>query len=340
LTSGIKKNIGYDFKEGMTIFRCPVIRKKISESNIMEMLSFVISAFFFMPWIIIKHRIQGAVVFFSFPCGPLGLWAKILFGIPYIISLRGGDVPGTEKRLDGIHKILQPLRRLILNKSRQVIANSNGLKQLAQKADPVGIAIIPNGIDPIFFVPAITESKNPWFDLLFVGRLSEQKNLMFLAKQVYVFQKKHKKLKLHIVGAGPLKNQIQHYAKDLGISDYIIWHGWVDKKKVLSLYQKADCFVNPSLYEGMPNAVLEAMACELPVIASNVAGNNEVVIHLSTGLLFELDDGASFQEALEKISKDSNLCMTMGRNARKRVAAEFSWHRVAKRYLGFLSMTA
>ena len=111
-------------------------------------------------------------------------------------------------------------------------------------------------------------------------------------------------------------------------------------KKILSLYQKADCFVNPSLYEGMPNAVLEAMACELPVIASNVAGNNEVVIHLSTGLLFELDDEASFQEALEKISKDSNLCMTMGRNARKRVAAEFSWHRVAKRYLGFLYMTA
>lgn len=64
VTSGFKKDKGYDFKEGMTIFRCPVIRKKTSESNIFEMGSLVISAFFFLPYLIRKHRINGAIVFF------------------------------------------------------------------------------------------------------------------------------------------------------------------------------------------------------------------------------------------------------------------------------------
>ena len=257
LTSCFKKNFGYDFKEGMTIFRCPAIRRKTSESNILEMFSFVVSAFFFLPWIIVKHQINGVIVFFSFPCGPLGLLAKLLCNTDYVISLRGGDVPGTEKKLDRIHKILQPLRRLIFKKSKQVVANSKGLRQLAQKADPVAVSIIPNGIDTDFFVPATRKSKSPVFKLMFTGRISEQKNLMFLVDQLSVFKKKQKKkLRLQIAGDGPLKNKIQDYAKNLDVSDQITWHGWVDKKKILSLCQEADCFINPSLYEVMRNAVL------------------------------------------------------------------------------------
>ncbi|MCD4676625.1 MAG: glycosyltransferase family 4 protein [Desulfobacula sp.] len=280
-----------------------------------------------------KHQINGVIVFFSFPCGPLGLLAKLLCNTDYVISLRGGDVPGTEKKLDRIHKILQPLRRLIFKKSKQVVANSKGLRQLAQKADPVAVSIIPNGIDTDFFVPATRKSKSPVFKLMFTGRISEQKNLMFLVDQLSVFKKKQKKkLRLQIAGDGPLKNKIQDYAKNLDVSDQITWHGWVDKKKILSLCQEADCFINPSLYEGMPNAVLEAMACGIPIIASQVAGNSEVVLHGKTGFLFRLDDETSLQEALEKVSADPGLCQTLGKNARDRAEKDFSWTMVAKKY--------
>jgi len=333
LTSSYKNKIGRDSQEGMFIYRCPALRKKQSESNIIEMLSFVISAFIFLPWIIKKRQIRGVIIFFSFPCGPLGLWAKLLFGIPYIISLRGGDVPGTEKKLDWIHKVLQPLRRLVFRKSKAVIANSEGLKQLAQKADPIDISIIPNGVDTRFFIPIIPKIKKSWFELLFVGRLSEQKNLMALLKQVSIFKKKESvKLKLHIVGDGPLKKQIQNYAKERDVSDLIIWDGWLDKMAILSRCQKADCFVNPSLYEGMPNAVLEAMACGLPVIASHVAGNNEIVIHGQTGFLFELGDEDFFQESLEKVTKNFDVCTRMGLTARKWVEENYSWEKVATAY--------
>ena len=77
--------------------------------------------------------------------------------------------------------------------------------------------------------------------------------------------------------------------KKLGIEDCLVWHGWVEKGRLREIYRSADCLVNPSLYEGMPNVVLEAMACGLPVIASRVPGNDAVVRHGETGWLFDLD---------------------------------------------------
>lgn len=335
LTSGYKKQCGYDFTEGMTVFRCHAVRKKISESNILEMLSFVVSAFFYIPWILVKHKIQGAIVFFSFPCGPLGLWAKLLYGIPYIISLRGGDVPGTERKLDRIHKILTPVRRIILKKSRAVIANSEGLKQLAQKADPISISVVHNGIDTNFFKPPKLKKTKSDFNLVFVGRISEQKNLSFILKQIAGAKRKQtiSGLKLHIVGDGPLRAQVEAYGKELGISDSITWYGWVNKNQIVSLCRKADFFVNPSLYEGMPNAVLEAMACGLPVLASNVAGNNEVVVDGENGILFNLDDPEEFSAFLAKIAATPQMYTELGLTARKNMVMQFSWNRTAQEYI-------
>jgi len=334
LTSSFKKKIGYDYENGMIIFRCPAIRKKTSESNIVEMFSFVVSCFFFIPWIVLKHKVQAGIIFFSFPCGPLGLLLKIFFNIPYIISLRGGDVPGNEKKLDKIHKILKPLRRFIFKKSQAVVANSEGLKQLAQKADPIDISIIHNGIDTDFFSPSNSTKNNKEFELLFAGRLSEQKNLPFLLKQVAEFQNKHNgKIKLHIAGDGPLKQQIQDLSKNLGIADCITWHGWVDKNKIVSLCQKLDCFINPSLCEGMPNTVLEAMACGLPVIASNVPGNNTLVKDKENGYLFDLDDGEKIQEILILLSTNQDLLNKLGIKAQIMVKSNFSWQKTALAYI-------
>ena len=336
LTSSYKKKSGYDCKKGMKIFRCPCIRKKKSESNIFEMLSFVISAFFFLPWIIIQHQIKGTIVFFSFPCGPLGLWVNFLFGIPYIISLRGGDVPGTERSLDRIHKILQPLRRLIFRKSRAVIANSQGLKRLAQKADPVITQVIHNGIDTSYFRPRKNHIEKGLFSFIFVGRFSEQKNLFFLIEQFSMLKKKNNlPFIINMVGEGPLKGELQQFAKSFGIADRIMWYGWLTKSEVLKLLQKSNCFINPSFYEGMPNAVLEAQACGLPVIVSNVAGNNTVVIDGQDGFLFDLGDSQKFKNNVNEIMGNADLRGKLGDSARKKMIKKFHWRNTAMAYADF-----
>ncbi len=334
LTSGYKKNMGYGLEEEMTVFRCPAIRKKTSESNILEMLLFIVSAFFFLPWIIVKHRTKGIIVFFSFPCGPLGLLSNLLFNIPYITSLRGGDVPGNEKKLDGMHRLLMPLRRLIYRKSKSVIANSNGLRFLAQKADKVDISVIPNGVDTDFFTPSLQKKKSKYFEFLFTGRLSEQKNLLFLLHQISVLKNNtEKEIKLHIAGKGPLENKLKTYAEKLEISDCITWYGWVDKHKILSLCHRADCFINPSFNEGMPNAVLEAMACGLPVIASSVAGNKDIIEDRQNGFLFNPMDSNQLQKIFTEIMNDSKLLSETGENARQTAKRDFSWQKAANDYL-------
>ncbi|WP_321491560.1 glycosyltransferase family 4 protein [uncultured Desulfobacter sp.] len=336
VTSGYKKNTGYGLENGMTIYRCPAIRKKVSQSNLLEMASFVASAFICLPRLARKHRIEGAIVFFSFPCGPLGLWINMLFNIPYIVSLRGGDVPGNEKRLDRIHKILTPLRQLIYRRSLAVVANSQGSKNLAEKADSYPVRVIPNGIDTKFFTPVDKKLDNNYFRFMFAGRLSDQKNLYFMLNQLASFkQSGFQRLKIHMAGDGPLKKELQDFADKSGLSENIEWYGWVSKNKLLELYRHSDCFINPSFCEGMPNAVLEAMACGLTVIASNVPGNQEVVDDGKNGFLFEIDASDKFQEAVKKAVTSFSTVVSMGKNSRRKVEEHFSWQKTAHEYLIF-----
>jgi glycosyltransferase involved in cell wall biosynthesis len=91
--------------------------------------------------------------------------------------------------------------------------------------------------------------------------------------------------------------------------------------------------VNPSLYEGMPNVVLEAMACGLPVIASRVPGNDELVREGETGFLFDLQQPDSVTNALGQLMNDRDLCARLGANARRRVTKNFSWSNAVQAYL-------
>ncbi len=332
LTSSFRNLRGFSIEDKMRIFRCPALRKKASQSNIIEMLSFLLSAFLALPWLLHKQRIDAMLVFFSFPCGPLGLWGKLLFRTPYVVSLRGGDVPGNEASLDLIHKILQPLRRLIYRNSLAIVVNSEGQKALSEKADPFSVKPIPNGVDADFFVPAPKTKRKHSF--LFVGRFQRQKNIFFLLEQMELLFKNNKKdFELHLVGQGPSEKSLKRYSKSLGISSKIFWHGWSSKEKLKKYYQESFCLINPSLCEGMPNVVLEAMACGLPVIASNVPGNDSLVQHGETGLLFDLNRAEAFQEAVLHILKDKDLAYSMGQKGKEWIEENFSWDKTADAYI-------
>jgi glycosyltransferase involved in cell wall biosynthesis len=119
----------------------------------------------------------------------------------------------------------------------------------------------------------------------------------------------------------------------LNLNSIIKWYGWLEREKILKLYQQADCLLNLSLYEGMPNVVLEAMACGLPIIASNVIGNRELVQHSETGYLIDLENPLQLQEILLSLLKNQEKARQLGYIGRERVIKEFSWKRVAKAYV-------
>jgi len=335
LTSSFKNQMGCRMEEGICIYRVRALRRYDSRSNMLEMFSYVVSASFALRKILKKQNITAMIVFFSFPCGPLGLLGKIICGVPYVISLRGGDVPGAEKSLATIHKCFQPVRRLIFKHSKAVTANSEGLKRLAVTADPFPVKIIPNGVDVDFFSPPETRvENNAPFKLLFIGRFQEQKNLLFLLEEMNILAKEiQKEFELHIVGNGPLEESLKKHANSMEIRTKIFWHNWCSKDELKKKYQEADCLVNPSLYEGMPNVVLEAMACALPVVASRVAGNENVITQGETGLLFDLNRPEEFRQAVAMIIMNNEQRLKMGQQGRMLVQNRFSWNRVAQEYI-------
>lgn len=338
LTSRFRGSSAHETEDGVAIRRVRCLRANPDRSNLFEMLTFVIAALFRLPFVLIKHRPDAVIIFFSLPCGPLGLVAKLFYHLPYVVSLRGGDVPGLVTKLNATHKVLSPLRRLVLKNARAVVANSEGLRELSEAADPYPVRVIPNGVDPVMFQPgpARSTSSRPGQPLriLFVGRFQKQKNLEFLLRQIARIGRRD--FALDMVGDGPEKESLRKLADQLGIAESIRWHGWLSRAALPGVYQSVDCLVNPSSYEGMPNVVLEAMACGLPVIASKVSGHDVLVLSEETGFLFNLRDSDGLALALQRMF-DVDLRRRMGARARERVVADFSWRVVTENYLGLFA---
>lgn len=335
LTSGYGDLPAEGVEGDVAVCRVRCLRKHPDRSSLLEMLTFVALAVCRLPFVVAEHRPDALIVFFSLPCGPLGLLARLFGGTPYVVSLRGGDVPGLVAELSLMHKALAPLRRWVLKHARAVVANSEGLRELSETADPYPVRVIPNGVDTGVFQPGAARStssrSNESLCILFVGRFQEQKNLKFLLQQLAHFNGKN--FELHLVGDGPQEEILRGLANELGISELVTWHGWLPRSALVGMYQSADCLVNPSWYEGMPNVVLEAMACGLPVIASKIPGNDALVVHGETGLLFDLQERDGLVAALQRM-RDVDLRRTLGANGRARVLAEFSWRKAAEAYVG------
>jgi len=129
----------------------------------------------------------AASPFFPFPEASVARWLQIRRSIPYAVSLRGGDVPGTEPGLQLFYKMLTGLRRNIMRHARSVSAPSIGLKQLSERTDPFTIQVIPNGVDCEYFKP-LGDSRPPSLILLSVGRLHRQKNVHRMLEIVRVIR--------------------------------------------------------------------------------------------------------------------------------------------------------
>jgi glycosyltransferase involved in cell wall biosynthesis len=335
LTTAFQNLRGLRSEQGVCVYRLDARRALADRSNLGEMASFLVAALRRARSVAQERRVEGLIVFFTVPCGPIGWALRRWLSVPYVVSLRGGDVPGLVPELNGMHRLLAPARRAILRGARAVVANSVSLAHLSESADRVPVRVIPNGVDSSVFQPAprVERGQSDKRNVLFVGRLQAQKNLGRVLKSFAEIRSLGHPARLHIVGDGPLRADMQALAARLCDANDLVWHGWLPKEKLAALYQFADIFVNPSLYEGMPNTVLEAMSSGLPVIASNTGGNDALVQDGVTGLLFDLAEEGAFTRCLSILLGNSEKGHSMGEAGRARVVSDFSWRSVASRYV-------
>ncbi|MBM3145379.1 MAG: glycosyltransferase family 4 protein [Chloroflexi bacterium] len=321
-------------QDGLQIMRIKALRRHLDRSSALEQIIFMFASSFHTLALLRKRQPDVIVAFFGVPSGAAAWCANLLAGIPYLISLRGGDVPGFRPYDFALyHKLVAPFLRWIWRRSSGLVANSRGLKSLAEAFDSsVPITVIPNGVDLHRYAPGSRDWQPP--RMLFVGRLVYQKgvDLLFEALQGL----KSQPWELSLVGDGPERATLQKLARKQGISERVHFRGWLDGEAVLDQFRQANLFVFPSRHEGMPNAILEAMACGLPVIASRIAGNEELVMDGENGLLVPPEDSNALRNALSELLEDSTRRKQMGAASRQRVEANYSWSQIAEHYLALL----
>jgi glycosyltransferase involved in cell wall biosynthesis len=315
---------------GVRVVRLGSLRRRADRSGALEQGGFMVAGCLWAMRLVRRWRPDVVLAFFGVPGGAVALFLRLAFGLPYLVSLRGGDVPGFRPYdFATYHRLMGPLIRWVWRRARSVVANSDGLRQLAQAFDDrVAIELIPNGVDLQRYDVAARE----WdpAQLLFVGRVVYQKGLDVLLGALADLQ--HLRWRLVIAGDGPLREALQAQAESLGVGERVRFAGWLSRDDLIPEYRKANLFVFPSRHEGMPNAVLEAMASGLPVIASRIAGNEELVLPGKTGLLVPVDDVAGLREALGELIPSGSKRAAMGAAGRTRVAEHYTWDQSAAAY--------
>lgn len=320
---------------GVRILRIKSLRRKQDRSGAVEQIIFMLAGCFGALSLLQKWRPDVILAFFGVPGGAAAWLVNIFKGIPYLVSLRGGDVPGFRPYDFAIyHRLLGPLLHQVWRRAGAVVANSQGLRKLAQTFDDrVELRMIPNGVDiGRYGVNGKREWEPP--QMLWAGRLVYQKGLDVLVEALGGLN--DIPWTLTLVGDGPHRLTLENLAEEKDIADRLDFKGWLERDVLNEQYGKTNLFVFPSRHEGMPNAVLEAMACGLPVIASQIAGNEELVIPGDTGLLVPPEDHLALREALKSLLTDAGRREQMGMAARQRVEDHYTWDQVAKQYLTLL----
>ena len=319
-----------EVKGGMTIRRIPGLRRRQDRSNPLEQVVFFLSASFWIMGLIPHFKPHATLAFFGVPSGATAWLIKKLYDIPYIVSLRGGDVPGFRPYdFQVYHRLVAPFLRVIWRNAAAVVANSGGLRQLAQAFDArTEIPVIPNGIDLDAYKTAGRDWTFP--RLLSVGRIVHQKGLDLAMRALGDL--KELNWEWHIAGDGPQMSVLQSLAKELGLGDRVHFLGWQSRQQLMKCYGQANIFLFPSRHEGMPNALLEAMASGLPVIASCIAGNEELVVDGETGYLVPSEDMEALRAALKKLLSEPESRQQMGNASRQHVEANYSWESTAQQY--------
>ncbi|MBB1158007.1 MULTISPECIES: glycosyltransferase family 4 protein [Amycolatopsis] len=190
----------------------------------------------------------------------------------------------------------------------------------AYRADPARIFAVPNGVSGEFFLPPRAR-REPVLRLLFVGRLSPQKNL---SRLLHALTRVRQPVVLDVVGDGEQRERLEETAQQQGIPD-VRFHGRLHGASLLHRYERADLFVLPSDREGMSLAALEAMAAGLPVLATDVPGNTELLHGI--GALAPADP-AALAAAIDEFATDEDFRRRTAA-ASARAARELTWAAVA-----------
>jgi len=247
-----------------------------------------------------------------------------------------------EKVVRSCNNILRFFEYKLLNRADKIIAVSNFTKREILENYNLNtnkVCVIYNGVDINKFKPPDNKDKikrefgfgNSKI-VLYVGRLYCRKGLLTLLKASPLVLRKFRKVKFVISGKGlgNEESRLRNFARSLGVEENFSFIGYFPDEKLPRLYQAADIFVLPSIYENLPFALLEAMATALPVVTTTVGGIPEVVQDGKNGLLVNPLDFKTLAYKILYLLENPGFAIEIGLLARQTMEKKFNWKDIVK----------
>jgi len=260
---------------------------------------------------------------------PLSFFCKLL-SIPVVLHVHGAE---TEFMYSKMPSIIKKLFRFCVEKAGRVVVLGASWQDFFCRVvgvNPDKVTVIPNGIAIPAALPV--RSGAPKCKILFLGRLGRRKGVDILLQALSQPDVRRLQWTATLAGDGEVRKYKEEIER-VKLDQRITILGWVSATDVVDLLKSADVLVLPSLYEGLPMAILEGMAYGLAVIATPVGAIGEVIIHRDTGLIVEPGNSASLAEALHTVIVDLPLRQQLGLNARSLAQARFDARDFGQRFI-------
>jgi len=194
------------------------------------------------------------------------------------------------------------------------------------------IEIIHNGVNSDIFKPIDNKNKsNNILNILWIGRFVKGKGLIYLIYAIKLLSDNNLDFHLTMIGEGPDKLRIINMIAKFNLSNRVSILNYVSNIDISSYYQNSDIFVLPSLEEGIPRTILEAMSCGIPVLCSDLPQLIELID--KCGFVFPKKDYISLAKKIKIIINNPSLAKKMGKNGRKKILKYYSWDDTVKRTL-------
>lgn len=255
----------------------------------------------------IKKVDADVLISFTDRTNIIALLANVGMSYPLLISIRAHPT------LNG--STLRNLTKLLYPMASAIVSVSRGVDEWFNQIDSLKRYVIGNPVQEAFLhLDTPVEKKQPPFSILSLGRLGREKNHALLIRAFANIADKFPDWSVHIYGSGDEYENLQTLIVSRNVSQQVFVHDPVSD--VISVLQEAVIYVQPSDSEGFPNAVLEAMACNLPVIVTDYAGNpRDFITHNETGLIVPVGDETAMTDALNMLMNSSDQRTVLSESA-------------------------
>lgn len=329
VTSSLDSFKKEQYSNRITIHRLNIYKhgKNRHHQSLLNIAVFTWKSFWYIRRIRKQHHYDGIHAFFGMPCGLVAA----LHRIPYIVSLRGSDVPLYNPRFYLIDLLLNRyISTRVWKRARAVTPNSFHLRDLALRVAPQQpMTVVPNGVDTDVFHP-IDLPPHP-LNIVCVARLVRRKHIRAVVEAAALLSEERQDFTIQIIGDGEEQAMLECVSDKLRLRGVVQFLGAVNHDDIAPYYQRADVFILPSLNEGMSNSLLEALASGL-VIISTPTGDAATIVDASNGVLVPFFDSQAIAAELQRLL-DTPAALADMKQASRAKALSLTWKSSAESFL-------